>query len=94
MIHMKPVNYSTRLGCIAPDQFQKALERFGLGNFVKAEPIPFGLFGQNVFLTSTTGEYVLRGAPHSSWQFPTECFFTQLLHQHTQAPVPYPYLYV
>jgi hygromycin-B 7''-O-kinase len=85
-------SYSTRLGYLIPEQFQKAVERFGLGNFIKAEPIPYGLFGQNVFLTSSKGEYVLRGAPHSSWQFPTECFFTNLLHRHTKTPVPYPYL--
>ena len=85
-------NYSSRLGCISPEQFQKSLQRFRLGEFIKAEPIPYGLFGQNVFLTSTRGEFVFRGVPHSSWQFPTECFFTNLLHQFTQTPVPYPYL--
>lgn len=85
--------YSTRLGSITPEQFQKALQRLGLGDFVNAEPIPYGLFGQNVYLTSSTGEYVFRGAPHSSWQFPTERFFTDLLHQHTYTPVPYPYLF-
>jgi len=72
--------------------FQAALNRFSLGTFVKAEPVPYGLFGQNVFLTSTEGEFVLRGAPHFAWQFPTEQFFVQLLHERTQASVPWPYL--
>jgi len=67
--------YSQRLGVIADDQFQAALDRFNLGTFIKAEPIPFGNFGQNVFVTSSQGEFVLRGRPHFWWQFPTEEFY-------------------
>jgi hygromycin-B 7''-O-kinase len=85
-------SYSRHLGTLTNAQFQAALDRFGLGHFLRAEPIPFGNFGQNVFLTSTTGEYVLRGRPHYPWQFPKERFFTQQLHEHTCAPVPWPYL--
>lgn len=84
--------YSNRLGTLSRDQFQAALGRFDLGELVQAEPVPFGNFGQNVFLTSTKGEYVLRGVPHYSWQFPKEHFFTQLLHERTSVPVPWPYL--
>jgi hygromycin-B 7''-O-kinase len=84
--------YTKRLGTIEPAQFQAALDRFDLGTFVAATPIPFGLFGQNVFVTSTHGEWVLRGCPHYDWQFPTEQFFVQLIHERTRVPVPYPYL--
>lgn len=84
--------YSKRLGRISPEQFQAALTHFDLGEYVKAESIPFGLFGQNVFLTSTQGEFVLRGLPHYPWQFPTEQFIVNQLYERTQAPVPYPYL--
>lgn len=66
--------YSKHLGLLAHDQFQAALNRFGLGDFLYAEPIPFGLFGQNVFLTSTEGEFVLHGRPHFPWQFPIYYF--------------------
>ena len=69
--------YSKHLGLLSPDQFQAALNRFGLGNFLHAEPIPFGLFGQNVFLTSIVGEFVLRGRPHFPWQFPIYCLHLQ-----------------
>jgi aminoglycoside phosphotransferase (APT) family kinase protein len=89
---MRTREYSKRLGMLSDNQLQTALERLGLGDFVRAEPIPFGLFGQNLFLTSTKGEFVLRGAPHSDWQFPTEQFFAEQLHQKTQVPVPYPYM--
>jgi hypothetical protein len=84
--------YSRRLGSIDDGQFQSALERVGLGEFVRAEPVGGGFFGQNVFVASTTGEYVLRGAPHYDWQLPSERFFARLLHERTWAPVPWPYL--
>lgn len=84
--------YSERLGRISDEQFQAALDRFDLGRFIRAEPIPFGVFGQNVFVTTTTGEYVLRGSPHFWWQFPTEQFYTQQFYDRTQVPVPWPYL--
>lgn len=86
------MEYSKRLGSISDRQFQAALDRFGLGRFVRAEAIPLGLFGQNVFVTSTAGEFVLRGCPHLPWQFPTEQYFARELHQKTQTPVPWPYL--
>ena len=89
---MKGRMYSQRLGVISDEQFQAALDRFNLGRFIQAEPIPFGNFGQNVFVTSTTGEYVLRGQPHFWWQFPTEQFYTRQLHERTSVPVPWPYL--
>lgn len=84
--------YSARLGAIAPEQFQAALDRFGLGRFVAAQPIRTGLFGQNLFLTSTQGEWVLRGDPHYDWQFPKELFFARLIHERSDVPVPWPYL--
>ena len=56
--------YSERLGAISDAQFAAAVARLGLGGFVSATPIAAGLFGQNVFLTTTTGAFVFRGAPH------------------------------
>ena len=85
--------YSKRLGKISNRQLQRALNYFDLGKLLYAEPISFGLFGQNLFVTSTSGEFVLRGAPHYDWQFPTEQFFTEQLHTKTRVPVPYPYLF-
>jgi hygromycin-B 7''-O-kinase len=89
---MQTREYSKRLGLLSSAQFQAALDRFDLGELIQAEPVPFGNFGQNVFLTSTKGEFVLRGAPHYPWQFPKERFFSQLLHERTPVPVPWPYL--
>ena len=86
------MEYSKRLGAITDAQFQAALAHFKLGKFVRAAPIPFGLFGQNVFVTSTAGEFVLRGCPHLPWQFPNERYFAHELHERTTAPAPWPYL--
>ncbi len=89
---MKGRMYSQRLGVFSDEQFQEAFERFNLGRLIQAEPVPFGHFGQNVFVSSTEGEYVLRGQPHFWWQFPTEQFFTRQLHERTDVAVPWPYL--
>lgn len=80
--------YSQRLGPISVAQLQAALDRFGLGAFVRAAPTFGGLFGQNLSLTSDQGEFVLRGKPHYPWQLPTEQFFARLQHERTVAPTP------
>lgn len=84
--------YSQRLGVLAEEQLQAALTRFDLGLLLDAQPATGGLFGQNVFLTTTKGEYVLRGKPHYPWQFPKERYFAQQIHEHTNVPAPWPYL--
>jgi len=85
--------YSKRLGDIKDEQLQKALNKFNLGKLVKAEKVPFGNFGQNVFVYSDKGEFVLRGCPHNPQQFESEKFIVDLIHQRTKVPVPFPYLY-
>lgn len=90
-------HYSDRLGVIADAQFAAAAARLGLGDFLAAEPVETGLFGQNVFLTTTAGAFVFRGAPHwhqgqrdDRYQFAKEAFFIGLAHETTGAPVPWP----
>ena len=95
--------YSQRLGAISDAQFEAVADRFALGRFVSAAPTTSGLFGQNVFVTTTDGEFVLRGAPHwvrgdgegawrreDRWQFTSERWFAQQLHERTKTPVPWP----
>ena len=53
--------YSERLGAIGDEQFHAVADRLQIGRFVKAAPTTSGLFGQNVFVTTTEGEFVLRG---------------------------------
>jgi aminoglycoside phosphotransferase (APT) family kinase protein len=83
--------FSSRLGEINNAQLQAALDYFDLGRVTGAETVPAGLFGQNLFLSSTKGDYVLRGVPHYDWQFRAEQFFAGLLHS-KGIKAPYPYL--
>ena len=87
------IEYSKRLGKLTTEQFQAALTKFKLGDYIKAESVSSGLFGQNVIISSTKGKYILRGKPHYPWQFPKEKYGAELLHKYTKVPVPYPYLY-
>ena len=91
--------YSARLGTLSDEQLQAALDRFGLGRLVSAEPVANGLFGQNLMLETSSGGYVFRGAPHwntageDDWQFQKERFFSRLVHESGTGPeVPWPYL--
>ena len=90
-MQLEPREYSKRLGTLSHAQLQSALARFDLGELFAAEPAPGGLFGQNVFLTSSRGEFVLRGCPHGEDQLPKERFFARLLHERACVPVPWPY---
>src|SRR3954452_19284777 len=86
------IRYSDRLGLISQGQFQAALDHFSLGRLRAATPITRGMFGQNVFLSTSEGEFVLRGAPHSDDQLAREAFFCRQLHERTTLPAPWPYL--
>lgn len=89
---MDAQKYSKRLGVITSEQFQTALDRFDLGRFISAKSIPHGLSKRNIFLTTTKGEFVFRGAPHTPYQFLAERYYTRNLHERTRVPVPWPYL--
>jgi aminoglycoside phosphotransferase (APT) family kinase protein len=82
--------YSPRLGVLSGAQLQAALQRFGLGELLHAAPAMGGRFGQNVFLTATSGEWVLRGHPLEDWQLPAERFFAGLIQRSSDVPVPWP----
>jgi hygromycin-B 7''-O-kinase len=85
-------SYSERLGVLRGEQLQAALDRFQLGTLTGAEPMAGGLFGQNVFVRSTRGEWVLRGCPHFDWQFPKERLAARLIAERTSLAAPWPYL--
>jgi aminoglycoside phosphotransferase (APT) family kinase protein len=85
------VFYSNRLGDVPDSSLQEALACFDLGTLISTKRIRFGLFGQNLFVSSTSGEYVFRGAPHYAWQLPCERHFAWHIHRDTGLPVPWPY---
>jgi aminoglycoside phosphotransferase (APT) family kinase protein len=92
MHEKSPRRYTDRLGLLSESQLQTALDCFGLGELLKAEPAPGGNFGQNVFLTSAKGDWVLRGCPHYTWQFPKEMFFARLIRERSAVRTPWPYM--
>jgi hygromycin-B 7''-O-kinase len=92
MHEKSPRRYTDRLRLLSDSQLQMALDWFGLGELLKAEPAPGGNFGQNVFLTSAKGEWVLRGCPHYTWQFPKEMFFARLIRERSLVRTPWPYM--
>lgn len=89
---MEIVDYAGSLGKISGEQFDRALRKLNLGGFIKAEKASGGVVGQNVFLTSTKGEFVFRGRPFYEEQFDVEKFMVDNLHKHTKVHVAYPYL--
>jgi hygromycin-B 7''-O-kinase len=90
-VPLVPQRFSERLGLIEPDQLQAAADRFGLGTVTDAEPAIGGLFGQNVFLTTSDGEFVLRGHPHGHVQLTKERRVARFIHDGSSLPAPWPY---
>jgi hygromycin-B 7''-O-kinase len=83
--------YSKRLGLLTGAQLQSALDRFNLGQLLDATAAPAGFSGQNIFMTTTKGDFVLRGHPHYDWQFQRERFFARVIHEETDVPTAWPY---
>ena len=86
------IDYAGSLGEISGEQFDKALQKLNLGNLIKVQKVPCGVVGQNVFLTSTKGEYVFRGRPFYDEQFAVEKFAVENLREKTSVTTAYPYI--
>ena len=86
------MDYAGSLGEISKEQFNKALQKLNLGSLIKVEKVPCGVVGQNVFLTSTKGEYVFRGRPFYDEQFAVEQFAVEHLRKKTDITTAYPYI--
>ena len=71
---------------------QRACRRFDLGSVERAEPATAGLWGQTILLTTTTGEFVLRGNPTVEHQLRKERAVAAAIHDRTSLAVPWPYL--
>lgn len=83
--------YSERLGVIHPDQLQAVADEFGLGRVIAAEPAPAGLFGQIVLISTTVGEYAMRGNPHGHAHLTKERLVARLVHEQSSLAAPWPY---
>jgi aminoglycoside phosphotransferase (APT) family kinase protein len=91
MSPLVPQKYSERLGVIDPDQLFEVAEQFDLGDVLEAEAASTGLFGQNLFLTTSEGRFVLRGNPHGPQQLTKERVVAQIIDERSSLPAPWPY---
>jgi hygromycin-B 7''-O-kinase len=91
MGELGPRKYSERLGVIDAEQLQTVADEFDLGTVLGAEPATEGLFGQNIFLETTEGEFVFRGHPHGHVQLMKERRVAELINERSSLPVPWPY---
>ncbi|BFH61860.1 phosphotransferase family protein [Paenibacillus azoreducens] len=83
---------SNKLGTITDKQLQLVLDRFHLGELITSEKTANGVGNQTLFISSTAGEYVLKGNPLFAGQFIEEKFYVDNLLEITNLPVPSPYL--
>ncbi|MBE0336949.1 phosphotransferase family protein [Paenibacillus sp. 23TSA30-6] len=83
---------SNRLGEVADDQLQRMLDRFDLGRLISSGKTAEGVMGQTLYISSTAGQFVLKGNPLFQGQWAEEQFIVEQLHTRTQIPVPAPYL--
>ena len=88
---LEPRRYSEGLGVIDGRQLQRASDLFDLGEVVRAEPASAGLWGQNILLSTTAGEFVLRGNPQTPYQLSKEQLVAAEINRRSTLPVPFPY---
>ena len=89
--HRLTREYSKRLGVLRGEALQVALDRFGLGELLAAQPAGGALTGMNVFLRSSLGEWVLRGRPRWPHQLEHERHFVERVAEAGTLPVASPY---
>ena len=91
MAQLEPRKYSERLGVIDPGQLQDVCDEFRLGRLIDTDTPIGGLFGQNIFLSTSEGEYVFRGNPHGHVQLTKERVVAKLISERSTLPAPWPY---
>jgi len=83
---------SNKLGVINDNQLQSTLEKFNLGRLISSEITANGAMGQTIFVSSTEGDFVLKGNPLYDGQLLEEKFFIENIHKRTKVTVPVPYI--
>lgn len=83
---------SNRLGILNDGQLQAMLDRFELGKLISSEKTANGAMGQTMFVSSTAGDFVLKGNPLYDGQLLEEKFFIESIYKRTKVPVPMPYI--
>ena len=84
--------YSEHLGALSDDQLQRACDVFDLGALQQAEAAAAGAWGQNIMLTTSTGDFVLRGKERAAGQFAKERAVAAAINDGSSLASPWPYL--
>lgn len=83
---------SKKIDSVTKEQLQKMLDRYNLGELISFKQTEKGVMKQTIFVSSTSGDYVLKGNPIYEGQFVEEKFFIDHLKARTDIPVPVPYV--
>ncbi|WP_349409864.1 aminoglycoside phosphotransferase family protein [Pseudalkalibacillus sp. SCS-8] len=82
---------TNKLGAISNEQLQWMLDRFNLGKLISSAKTREGVMSQTMFVTSTEGQFVLKGNPLYPGQLQEEKYFVDNLNQNPSIHVPHPY---
>lgn len=83
---------SKRLGEVTNSQLQSMLDKYDLGKLLTSSKTEHGAMGQTMFVTSTKGNFVLKGNPLYPGQLVEEKFFIDNIDNRTNVKVPKLYI--
>lgn len=83
---------SNRLGEVTNSQLQLMLDKYDLGKLLTSSKTEHGAMGQTLFVTSTKGNFVLKGNPLYQGQLVEEKFFIDNIDKRTNVKVPKLYI--
>ncbi|RDW21271.1 phosphotransferase family protein [Oceanobacillus chungangensis] len=89
---VKIIFASNKLGTIKNDQLQSMLDKHHLGKLISSNKTAFGAMGQTMFVSSTEGNFVLKGNPLYTGQLVEEKYFIENINKRTKVEVPIPYI--
>lgn len=92
MLTTKIIFASNKLGVITTAQLQQMLDRFNLGKLISSKTTENGAMGQTMFVSSSKGNFVLKGNPLYHRQFAEEKYFVGNIHERKNVTVPIPYI--
>lgn len=83
---------SNKLAGITNAQLQQMLNRFHLGKLIASNATEKGAMGQTMFVSSSKGDFVLKGNPLYPGQLIEEKYFVENIHKRTNVAVPLPFI--
>lgn len=92
MLTAKIIFASNKLGVITTARLQQMLDRFSLGKLISSKTTENGAMGQTMFVSSTEGDFVLKGNPLYPGQLVEEKYFVENIHKRTNIAVPKPFI--